>query len=40
MEFADEAEIWSLVSLVIVLSTVLHGFSVGWAVDQLDEGEG
>ena len=40
VEFADEAEIWSLVALVIVLSTVLHGFSVGWAVDRLDEGEG
>lgn len=39
IEFADEAEIWSLVALVIVLSTVLHGFSVGWAVDRLGESE-
>ncbi|WP_330998991.1 cation:proton antiporter domain-containing protein [Mangrovicoccus algicola] len=39
VQFADEAEIWTLVALVILLSTVLHGFSVGRAVDRLDENE-
>ena len=38
MEFADETQLWSLVGLVILLSTILHGFSVGWAMDKLDEG--
>ncbi|WP_074255797.1 cation:proton antiporter [Vannielia litorea] len=36
MEFVNEAQIWSLVALVILLSTLLHGFSVGWAMDRLD----
>ncbi len=35
MEFSNEAQLWSLVDLVILLSTILHGFSVGWAMDQL-----
>jgi NhaP-type Na+/H+ or K+/H+ antiporter len=33
MEFANEAQLWSLVALVILLSTILHGFTVGWAMD-------
>lgn len=35
MEFTNEASLWSLVGLVILLSTILHGFSVGWAMDKL-----
>jgi len=37
MEFANETQLWSLVALVILLSTILHGFSVGWAMDRLEE---
>jgi len=37
MEFVNESQLWSLVALVILLSTILHGFSVGWAMDQLQE---
>ena len=37
MEFVNEGQLWSLVGLVILMSTILHGFSVGWAMDQLDE---
>jgi NhaP-type Na+/H+ or K+/H+ antiporter len=37
MEFANEAQLWSLIALVILMSTVLHGFSVGWAMDSLKE---
>lgn len=35
MQFVNEAQIWSLVGLVILLSTMLHGFTVGWAMDGL-----
>ncbi len=35
MEFSNENQLWSLVALVILLSTILHGFSVGWAMDRL-----
>jgi NhaP-type Na+/H+ or K+/H+ antiporter len=37
MEFANETQLWSLVALVILLSTLLHGFSVGWAMDGLTD---
>jgi len=39
MEFSNEAQLWSLVALVILLSTILHGFSVGWAMNQLKDHE-
>lgn len=39
MQFADEARIWSLVGLVILLSTMMHGFTVGWAMDALMDEE-
>ncbi|MCP1167445.1 cation:proton antiporter [Limimaricola litoreus] len=39
MEFADEASLWSLVALVILASTLLHGFSVGWAMEQSSEAQ-
>lgn len=35
VEFVNESQLWSLVGLVILLSTILHGFSVGWAMDQI-----
>nr|WP_146592362.1 cation:proton antiporter [Puniceibacterium confluentis] len=35
IEFINESQLWSLVGLVILLSTILHGFSVGWAMDQI-----
>ena len=37
MEFADEASLWSLVALVILISTILHGFSVGWSMERSSE---
>ena len=37
MEFVNETQLWSLVGLVILLSTILHGFSVGWAMDHLKD---
>lgn len=35
LEFVNENQLWSLVALVIFLSTIVHGFSVGWAMDKL-----
>lgn len=37
MEFVNEAQLWSLIALVILFSTILHGFSVGRAMDSLKE---
>lgn len=37
MEFSNETQLWSLVGLVILLSTILHGFTVGWAMDRLEQ---
>ncbi|MCO6382230.1 sodium:proton antiporter [Oceanicola sp. 502str15] len=37
VEFFNEAQLWSLVALVILLSTLLHGFTVGWAMDRLGD---
>jgi sodium/hydrogen antiporter len=39
MEFIDEASLWSLVALIILASTILHGFTVGWAMDQSTENQ-
>lgn len=39
MEFTNETQLWSLIALVILMSTILHGFTVGWAMDTLKEGE-
>lgn len=36
MEFADEADLWALIALVILLSTLLHGFSVAWAMRRIE----
>lgn len=35
LEFFNEMQLWSLVGLAILLSTILHGFSVGWAMDRI-----
>jgi NhaP-type Na+/H+ or K+/H+ antiporter len=40
IEFHDEAALWSLVALVILLSTVMHGFTVGWALKRASDGGG
>jgi len=37
MEFTNEDALWSLIALVILMSTILHGFTVGWAMDRLKE---
>tara|TARA_R110002049_G_scaffold29972_6_gene102175 strand:- start:12563 stop:13807 length:1245 start_codon:yes stop_codon:yes gene_type:complete len=37
VEFSNESQLWSLVALVILLSTILHGFSVGWAMDRIKD---
>uniref|UniRef100_UPI003B5170B7 cation:proton antiporter n=1 Tax=Roseovarius indicus TaxID=540747 RepID=UPI003B5170B7 len=37
MDFANKDELWTLVGLVILLSTILHGFSVGWAMEQIKD---
>lgn len=37
IEFVNEAQLWSLIALVILMSTVLHGFTVGWAMDRLQD---
>ena len=34
-EFVNENQLWSLVALVILLSTILHGFSVGRAMERI-----
>ena len=39
MEFTNEPQLWSLVGLVILLSTILHGFTVGWAMEGVKEEE-
>ncbi|WP_341211931.1 cation:proton antiporter [uncultured Limimaricola sp.] len=39
IEFIDEASLWSLVALVILGSTLLHGFSVGWAMERSSEAQ-
>ncbi|MBN8291461.1 cation:proton antiporter [Rhodobacter sp. NTK016B] len=36
MEFTNEEQLWSLVGLVILLSTILHGFSVSWAMRRIE----
>ncbi|MGJ8569953.1 MAG: cation:proton antiporter [Hoeflea sp.] len=37
LEFTNESQLWSLIALVILMSTILHGFTVGWAMDGLKE---
>lgn len=37
VDFANEAQLWSLIALVILISTILHGFSVGRAMDGLED---
>ncbi|MBY6058702.1 cation:proton antiporter [Leisingera daeponensis] len=35
IEFVNEPELWSLIGLTILLSTMLHGFTVGRAMDKV-----
>lgn len=35
--FGEADRLWAVVALTIVLSTMLHGFSVGWAMDQISK---
>jgi NhaP-type Na+/H+ or K+/H+ antiporter len=37
IEFVNELQLWSLIGLTIMLSTMLHGFTVGWAMERLSE---
>lgn len=37
VELINEAPLWSLVAFVILLSTMLHGFTVGWAMDRISD---
>ena len=36
-EFSNVTQLWSLVAPAILLSPLLHGFSVGWAMDNLKD---
>jgi NhaP-type Na+/H+ or K+/H+ antiporter len=38
-ELVNEAELWAVVAFTIVLSTVVHGFTAGMAVEQVTENE-
>jgi NhaP-type Na+/H+ or K+/H+ antiporter len=38
-ELTNEAELWSIVAFTILLSTVVHGFTAGIAVEQVTENE-
>jgi NhaP-type Na+/H+ or K+/H+ antiporter len=33
MEFVNEIQLWSLVGFAILVSTLLHGFTVGWVME-------
>ncbi|MEQ8256680.1 MAG: cation:proton antiporter [Roseovarius confluentis] len=37
IDFVNESELWSLVGLVILLSTILHGFSVNWSMRRIED---
>ncbi|WP_349540544.1 cation:proton antiporter [Sagittula sp. NFXS13] len=37
-EIEQQAELWSIVAIVVLLSTMLHGFTVGFAMDRLRSG--
>jgi NhaP-type Na+/H+ or K+/H+ antiporter len=38
-ELANLSDLWIITGLTILGSTILHGFTVGWAMDQLDRKE-
>jgi len=38
-ELVNEAELWAVVAFTIVLSTVVHGFTAGLAVERVTENE-
>ena len=35
-ELANLSDLWIITGLTILGSTILHGFTVGWAMDRLD----
>jgi NhaP-type Na+/H+ or K+/H+ antiporter len=35
MEFTNELDLWVLIGLSILLSTMLHGFSIGRVMDKI-----
>ncbi|MAY61792.1 MAG: sodium:proton antiporter [Rhizobiales bacterium] len=37
MEFVNESQLWALVGLAILMSTILHGFTVGRAMDKVSD---
>lgn len=37
IEFVNESQLWSLVGLAILMSTILHGFSVSWAMRRIED---
>lgn len=37
LEFVNESQLWALIGLTILLSTMLHGFTVGWAMERLSK---
>lgn len=39
MEFINESDLWSLVAFVILMSTILHGFTVGMAMRRIETEE-
>ena len=36
IEFVNEAQLWALVGFTILLSTLLHGLTAGFAMEQVD----
>ncbi len=38
-ELTNEAELWAIVAFTILLSTVMHGFTAGMAVERVTENE-
>lgn len=38
-ELTNEAQLWAIVAFVIMLSTIVHGFTAGLAVEKATEGE-
>lgn len=35
IEFVNEGQLWATIALTILLSTVVHGLTAGWVVDQV-----
>lgn len=37
IDFVNESQLWSLVGFAILMSTLMHGFSVGWAMRRIED---